>query len=564
MLQKLSEGTRAGYEGGWRLWVAVRQAQGLSPWLPGRDREERLADEEALVNFAVLLARVVGRTEGTIKQKLFAVRYAHLVAGYSDPLLHRGTPIRKAEVQHFLTVAGLAVGLSREEIGSHSLRIGGATAMYHVTEDLSRVRRFGRWQSGAFHGYLWESHEPMKGISGKMARDTSSLTNPAKDNAPSRAAAGTESARRGAGRSGGRGADGGAKYRPVPSASDDIVGPQPEVGLRRQSRHLREPKERLADEEALINFAVLLARVVGRAEGTIKQKLFAVRYAHLVAGYSDPLLHRGRLWSTLAGLKRWQGPETKRKKPVTPDGRSWSFERVLHGEDVEPKKEGKRVASFQDADEMVIYIKGSKTDQLNVGTVKNHYRAGTTLCPIAAMERLQAHHPQRIRGTEERLPLFRWASGTPIRRAEVQHFLTVAGLAAGLSREEIGSHSLRIGGATAMYHVTEDLSRVRRFGRWQSDAFHGYLWESHEPMKGISGKMARDTSSLTNPAKDNAPSRVAAGTESARRGAGRSGGRGADGGAKYRPVPSASDDIFGPQPEVGLRRQSRHRREPKA
>ncbi|CAK0837287.1 unnamed protein product [Prorocentrum cordatum] len=174
--------------------------------------------------------------------------------------------------------------------------------------------------------------------------------------------------------------------------------------------------------------------VIARTEGAIKQKLFAVRYAHLVAGYSDPLLHRGRLWSTLAGLKRWQGPETKRKKPVTPamlewprgflqqeaklpeedavviwaavvtafffllraseyllqGGSSWSFERVLHGEDVGPRKEGKRVASFQDADEMVIYIKGSKTDQLNVGTVRNHYRAGTTLCPITAMERLQA------------------------------------------------------------------------------------------------------------------------------------------------------------------------------
>ncbi|CAK0831662.1 unnamed protein product [Prorocentrum cordatum] len=156
------------------------------------------------------------------------------------------------------------------------------------------------------------------------------------------------------------------------------------------------------------------------------------------------------------------------------------------------------------------------TDQLNAGAVRNHYRAGT-LCPIAAMERLQAHHPQRIKGTEERLPIFRWASGTPIRRAEVQHFLTVAGLAARLSKEEIGNRSLRIGGATAMYHVTEDLSRARQFGRWQSDTFHGYLWESHEPMKGVSRKMARDTSSLTNPARDSAPARAAAGAESDRR-----------------------------------------------
>ncbi|CAK0838861.1 unnamed protein product, partial [Prorocentrum cordatum] len=168
--------------------------------------------------------------------------------------------------------------------------------------------------------------------------------------------------------------------------------------------------------------------------------------------------------------------------------------------------------------QMVIYITGSKTDQLNVGTVRNHYRAGTTLCSIAAMERLQAHHPQRIEGTEERLPIVRWASGTPIRRAEVQHFLAVAGLAAGLSREEIGSRSLRVGGATAMYHVTEGLSRARRFGRWQSDAFHGYLWESHEPMKGVSSEIARGTSSLTNPAKDSTPARAAAGAEGARSG----------------------------------------------
>eukprot|EP00959_Pyramimonas_sp_CCMP1952_P397488 8328972-Pyramimonas_sp.AAC.1 len=66
---------------------------------------------------------------------------------------------------------------------------------------------------------------------------------------------------------------------------------------------------------------------------------------------------------------------------------------------------------------------------------------------------MQAQHPRRFDPrAEARLPLFRWASGAPVKREEVQHFLTLAGLAAGLKREEIGPHSLRIGGATAMYH----------------------------------------------------------------------------------------------------------------
>ena len=110
------------------------------------------------------------------------------------------------------------------------------------------------------------------------------------------------------------------------------------------------------------------------------------------------------------------------------------------------------------------------------------------------------HFPQRFWGSEKGLPLFRWESGDPIKREEVQHYLAVAALAAGLRKEEIGSHSLRIGGATAMYHVVDDLAKVRRFGRWSSDTFHAYLWESHEPMRGIAESMAHDQSELTRPA----------------------------------------------------------------
>jgi len=63
----------------------------------------------------------------------------------------------------------------------------------------------------------------------------------------------------------------------------------------------------------------------------------------------------------------------------------------------------------------------------------------------------------------------------------------------------MGSHSLRIGGATAMHHATGGLSRVKRYGRWLSDVFQGYLWDSHDQFKDLSKAMSEDKSELTAP-----------------------------------------------------------------
>ena len=52
-----------------------------------------------------------------------------------------------------------------------------------------------------------------------------------------------------------------------------------------------------------------------------------------------------------------------------------------------------------------------------------------------------------------------------------------------------GSHSLRIGGATALYNATHDVEYVKRFGRWSSNSFSLYLWESRDSTKGLADKM---------------------------------------------------------------------------
>ena len=48
-----------------------------------------------------------------------------------------------------------------------------------------------------------------------------------------------------------------------------------------------------------------------------------------------------------------------------------------------------------------------------------------------------------------------------------------------------------------MYHAVPDLERLKRFGRWKSSAFHVYLWEAHEPQKGLAEAMSAQNYQLT-------------------------------------------------------------------
>ena len=67
------------------------------------------------------------------------------------------------------------MGLPSERFMSHSLRIGGASALYHATGEIETVKRYGRWSSGAFHNYLWDSAEQAKGLAEKMAKDEATI-----------------------------------------------------------------------------------------------------------------------------------------------------------------------------------------------------------------------------------------------------------------------------------------------------------------------------------------------------------------------------------------------------
>ena len=128
--------------------------------------------------------------------------------------------------------------------------------------------------------------------------------------------------------------------------------------------------------------------------------------------------------------------------------------------------------------------------------MRNQFAPGGDLCVVEAWRAYESHFPERIAGSEAHLPLARYSDGSYIRRETVQARLAVAAAAFGVDRSKMGSHSLRIGGATALYHVTGDLQVVRRFGRWKSSAFHLYLWESREQTRGTARGMAGANNTL--------------------------------------------------------------------
>ena len=138
-----------------------------------------------------------------------------------------------------------------------------------------------------------------------------------------------------------------------------------------------------------------------------------------------------------------------------------------------------------------------KADQLQFGAHRSHFRAPGGLCVVEAVAYMADWFPERFgTGKEAELPLCRWADGTMIDRTDVLAALGDAAEAVGLPASRFKPHSLRIGGATALYHATGEIETVKRYGRWTSGAFHGYLWDSSEQAKGLAAKMAADVASI--------------------------------------------------------------------
>jgi hypothetical protein len=166
--------------------------------------------------------------------------------------------------------------------------------------------------------------------------------------------------------------------------------------------------------------------------------------------------------------------------------------RGLRGSDITLKLNGKALGldRISEADEVTLLVRGSKTDIYNRGQVRNHFRTEHEVCAVKALIQLYLHFPQRYQGgAEAEELLFRTREDKPVPRAAIQALIERAAKGLNLPEGDLGTHSLRFGGASALWAQYQDTSLVKRWGRWASDSFRTYIWEARETARGVSQKM---------------------------------------------------------------------------
>jgi len=140
-------------------------------------------------------------------------------------------------------------------------------------------------------------------------------------------------------------------------------------------------------------------------------------------------------------------------------------------------------------------IKSTKTDQLGKGFERDMYtNSDAELCVVKALVQhllltsnlpddwpIAAYDPDRGGRTK---------AGGVIKRKHMADILKAAGKALGESMEGFGSHSLRIGGATALHMQGVPDSWIMWFGNWSSPTYLIYCRASSSMSLDFSEKMA--------------------------------------------------------------------------
>ena len=276
--------------------------------------------------------------------------------------------------------------------------------------------------------------------------------------------------------------------------------------------------QRRAATKALLAFMGIDAFVMGQRAGTIKGKLMAVRYFHLVHGYDNPLDKCPRIWMAYRAIKRTEDP-TERKYPATPEmmdyldrkdaGRGllgialratrylalffacrcseylapFDWDKVILVGDISPMS-GRSYCNWEDDfDGSMVRFRSSKTDKYNEGCLRYVGRAEhPTRCLIKALHEWHDADPDHFDQLD--VPLVQWSGGRKLTRTMVQEELREAAVEChGLPTKRIGTHSLRVSYATWMYQANVDVEKIKRHGRWTSDAVHFYFWEGSGHMK---------------------------------------------------------------------------------
>ena len=288
-----------------------------------------------------------------------------------------------------------------------------------------------------------------------------------------------------------------------------------------------------ADEATLIQYVMYEWDVHRNSYATIRLKLSAIRSAMMEEGYPNPLEGKYTLDRHLKGIKRMRGA-TAAKEPLPAEAfrdllrrtrgaglvvratalaivvafffllrvsefaardRYYMEAYILLRSDVTFWSRGK-LCAWNDpmVDAVELHIRGSKTDQTKQGCRRMQQMSGdSVLCPVKCL--VEWFGLVEGSAIPSSAPLFSIPMGrmgdewTVLTREAVTLLVKGAANECGVNQRHVGTHSIRISGATALLLAGVPPEVVQIIGRWISNAFIGYTRYRSELMNGVATRM---------------------------------------------------------------------------
>ena len=144
---------------------------------------------------------------------------------------------------------------------------------------------------------------------------------------------------------------------------------------------------------------------------------------------------------------------------------------------------------------VAVYIKRSKTDTAGVGCWRYNDMSGhPTVCVVTALVYWFASQDEICEPSQSVCSFAKRCGKLVIGRqnvsgGQVSASLKEIGAALNVPSSRLSSHSLRVGGATALAAAGVPKHLIQLLGRWRSEAVMGYIHESLETMKGLARRM---------------------------------------------------------------------------
>lgn len=282
-----------------------------------------------------------------------------------------------------------------------------------------------------------------------------------------------------------------------------------------------------------MDFVAYLGVVKGLKHPTVRGYLSSIRFYHLEAGLPDPTKYP-KVSFIMRGLKRYSQGSTP-KRPVTPklllhilsrlnlsipchsyvwaalltgymfmlraseylgeSSQTVDKGKALRRKDILFLTDGKPVVNPDRANQVQIFIRSSKTDQYGAGVYRVLDASGEDICVVDAIRRVY----KLGSGYVDSAPLFLGLDGKMVTRGTISNILKRAAADLGEPEAAVSSHSLRGGGATALYNAGHPVERIMYLGRWASDAWMIYVKMTRECLADVSKDLATATYSIAGP-----------------------------------------------------------------